>query len=190
MGVRTAWDGRLDVRRALVRGAAVLLLALGGLLALGLTPALATVPGPPVPTGPYGGQLEAPEPGTTYDDEQMLEVGMLALGSINGLAFAGVVIVSRFRGASAEETRHALMNRTAPGVPSGRRPRRSRRTAGASVPAGSRRSSASGGGPGVEEPMADLSSRSLPPVPHQGGPAVPAPRPPAGPALRPAVPRG
>jgi hypothetical protein len=191
MGVRMAWDGRLGVRRALARGVAVLLLALGGLMALGLTPALATVPGPPVPTGAYGGQLEAPEPGTTFNDEQMLEVGMLALGSINGLAFAGVVIVSRFRGASAEETRHALMNRTAPGVPSGLRPRGSRRTgAGAPVPAGSRRSPAPRGGSGVDEPMADLSSRSLPPVPHQGGPAVPAPRPPAVPALRPAAPRG
>jgi hypothetical protein len=158
-----AWDGRLGMRRAFVRAAAVLLLALGGLLALGLTPALATVPGPPIPTGAYGGQLEAPEPGTTFDDEQMLEVGMLALGSINGLAFAGVVIFSRFRGASAEETRHALMNRTDPGMPSGRRPRRTRRT---------------------------RTSASVPPAPHQDAPAVPAPRAPAGPALRPAAPRG
>jgi hypothetical protein len=183
MGVRTAWDGRLGVRRALARGVAVLLLALGGLLALGLTPALAAAPAPPVPTGPYGGQLEAPEPGTTFNDEQMLEVGMLALGSINGLAFAGVVIVSRFRGASAEETRHALMSRTDPGIPSGRRPRGSRRPRTAPAPA-------SPGGWRAEDPHAELWSRSLPPVPHQGGPAVPAPRPPAAPALRPAAPRG
>jgi hypothetical protein len=186
MGVRTAWDGRLGVRRALARGVAVLLLALSGLLALGLNPALAAAPAPPVPTGPYGGQLEAPEPGSTFNDEQMLEVGLLAPGSINGLAFAGVVIVSRFRGASAEETRHALMSRTDPGLPSGRRPRRSRRTRG-----GARGGSpASRGDSRGGDPVADLSSRSLPFVPHQGGPAVPAPRPPAGPALRPAAPRG
>ncbi len=182
MGARGARNGRLGARRGVVRGAAVLLLALGGLLALGLTPALGAAPAPPpvpVPTGPYGGQLEAPEPGTTFDDEQVLEVGMLALGSLNGLAFAGVVIASRFRGASAQETRHALMNRTDPGVPSGPRRRPNRR-----------RSTVAAGTVSVEpvEP-AFRPLPPLPPVPHQGGPGVPGPRPPAAPALRPVAPR-
>lgn len=125
--------GRADGRRGRVtrdrargsRGSAGRALAVGLLivasLLLGAPVALA---GPdPAPT-PYGGALEAPDPGSSFDDEHVLEVAMLGLGTVNGLAFAGVVIVSRFRGSSAEETRRALMARTSRGVPSGpRRPR-------------------------------------------------------------------
>jgi hypothetical protein len=70
---------------------------------------------------PYGGALDAPDVAGEFDDEHLLEVAMLGLGSVNGLAFAAVVIVSRFRGSSVAETRRALMARTSRGVPSGPR---------------------------------------------------------------------
>ncbi|MEJ2887800.1 hypothetical protein [Actinomycetospora aeridis] len=119
--------------RSLVgRLAVVACLVVGGLLVSAQLPD----PGParaadpvsaadPAPApAPYGGALDAPDPGGSFDESQVLEVAMLALGSLNGLAFAAVVIVSRFRGSSAAETRRALMTRTARGVPSGPRPRR------------------------------------------------------------------
>jgi hypothetical protein len=102
MGERArGWVGRVLAGTLLV----------GGSLLLGAPMALA---GDPVPA-PYGGALDAPEPGASFDDEQVLEVAMLGLGTVNGLAFAGVVIVSRFRGSSAEATRRALMARTSQG---------------------------------------------------------------------------
>lgn len=109
------------------RGAAVGLLVAGGLL-LGAElpdpgPALAADPVPAPAPVPYGGALDAPDPGGSFADEQVLEVAMLGLGAVNGLAFAGVVIVSRLRGSSASATRRALMARTGRGVPSGPRPR-------------------------------------------------------------------
>ena len=115
-----------------IQGAARLLV-LTGVLALGLllapVPAFAadSVPAP-VPA-PYGGQLDAPDTAGTFDDERVLEVAMLGLGSLNGLAVAGVLLVSRFRGSasSALETRRALMTRTDRGVPSGPRLRARRR---------------------------------------------------------------
>ena len=109
--------GQHGLRRALAAG----VLVTGALLA-GAPAALAADPVPA--PAPYGGALDAPDPGSNFDEEQMLEVGMLGLGTINGLAVAGVVIVSRFRGSSAQATRRALMARTSAGVPSGpRRPR-------------------------------------------------------------------
>src|SRR3954470_14539437 len=111
MGVRArGWAGRVLAGTLLVTGA----------LVLGTPAALAA--GDPVPVpAPYGGALDAPDPGASFDDEQALELAMLGLGTVNGLAFAGVVIVSRFRGSSAEATRRALMARTSQGIPSGPR---------------------------------------------------------------------
>ncbi len=133
MGERAGHDSRTETARprhrpGSRRGAALLLtlgvLALaflaGGLL-LGAPSASAADPVPAVP-GPYGGQLDAPDPGGTFDDEHMLEVAMLGLGSLNGLAVAGVLFVNRRGSASsALETRRALMARTDRGVPSGPR---------------------------------------------------------------------
>jgi hypothetical protein len=82
-------------------------------------PAPAADPGPV--TAPYGGALDAPDQAGEFDEEHVLEVAMLGLGSVNGLAFAAVVIVSRFRGSSVAETRRALMARTSRGTPSGPR---------------------------------------------------------------------
>jgi hypothetical protein len=137
MGEQAGRDGRTEGARPgrrpgsrprSLRGAALVLtlgvLALaflaGGLL-LGAAPASAADPVPAVPA-PYGGQLDAPDPGGTFDDEQVLEVAMLGLGSLNGLAVAGVLFVNRRGSAgSALETRRALMARTDRGVPSGPR---------------------------------------------------------------------
>lgn len=129
MGERAGRDGRTEGARPRRRRGAVPLLFLGvlapaflaGGLLLGAVPALAADPVPVVPA-PYGGQLDAPDPGGTFDDEHMLEVAMLGLGSLNGLAVAGVLFVNRRGGAnSALETRRALMARTDRGVPSGPR---------------------------------------------------------------------
>jgi hypothetical protein len=123
--------GRGRVTTGGVRGLAAAALTAGVLL-IG-TPALAAPlldaprpaadaaadPGPVA--APYGGALEAPDQPGEFDDERVLEVAMLGLGSVNGLAFAAVVIVSRFRGSSVAETRRALMARTSRGVPSGPR---------------------------------------------------------------------
>ncbi|WP_208114221.1 hypothetical protein [Actinomycetospora succinea] len=102
-------------------------LAVGGLLGSAELPdpgpALAADPVPAPAPVPYGGALDNPDPGGSFDDSQVLEVAMLGLGALNGLAFAAVVIVSRFRGSSAAETRRALMTRTTAGVPSGPRRR-------------------------------------------------------------------
>ena len=109
------------------RLAVVALLALGGMVVSAELPdpgpALAADPAPAPAPVPYGGALDNPDPGGSFDDSQVLEVAMLGLGALNGLAFAAVVIVSRFRGSSAAQTRRALMARTARGVPSGPRPR-------------------------------------------------------------------
>lgn len=117
------------LRRSVARCAATLVLAAGGLLLVGGAPALAdaahgSVPVPSVPAGPsepYGGALDNPEDSSLWSDERVLEVSMLVLGTLNGLAFAGAMIVSRFRGSSASETRRALMSRTDRGVASERR---------------------------------------------------------------------
>lgn len=127
LGTSNTLRGRGGARGVLARIVVVGLLAVGGMLVSAHLPdpgpALAADPAPaPVPV-PYGGALDDPDPGGSFDDSQVLEVAMLGLGALNGLAFAGVVIVSRFRGCSAAETRRALMSRTSRGVPSGPRPR-------------------------------------------------------------------
>lgn len=115
-GPRPAGFVRVLVVACLATGA-----LLGGAQLPGTGPVLVadTVPAP----APYGGALDDPDPGGSFDDSQVLEVAMLGIGALNGLAFAGVVIHSRIRGSSAAETRRALMARTARGVPSGPRPR-------------------------------------------------------------------
>ncbi|MDD7917532.1 hypothetical protein [Actinomycetospora callitridis] len=133
MGERAGRDGRAEgacpgTRLGGLRGAALLLTLgvlapafLAGGLLLGTAPASAADPVPAVPA-PYGGQLDAPDPGGMFDDEQVLEVAMLGLGSLNGLAVAGVLFVNRRGSAGAAlETRRALMARTDRGVPSGPR---------------------------------------------------------------------
>ncbi|MDD7937663.1 hypothetical protein PHK61_04415 [Actinomycetospora lutea] len=109
------------------RFVAVAFLAVGTLLVgaplSSASPALAADPAPAPAPVPYGGALDNPDPGGSFDDSQVLEVAMLGLGALNGLAFAAVVIHSRIRGSSAAATRRALMTRTARGVPSGPRPR-------------------------------------------------------------------
>jgi hypothetical protein len=104
------------------RALAVLALTVGALL-LCSPVSLAADPAPaPVPA-PYGGALDAPEAGDLFSGERALEVAMLALGTVNGLAVAAAVVVSRFRGTNAYATRRALMARTNRGVPSGPRGR-------------------------------------------------------------------
>jgi hypothetical protein len=128
-GVTDRHGRRLRVLAA--RLAVVAVLVVGGLFvsaqlpdpgpARAADPVAAADPVPAPAPAPYGGALDNPDPGGSFDDSQVLEVAMLGLGSLNGLAFAAVVIVSRFRGSSAAETRRALMSRTAAGVPSGPR---------------------------------------------------------------------
>lgn len=85
---------------------------------------------------PYGGALDLPDPGDVASDDQVLEVGMLVVGTVNGLLFAGAMVLSRLRGSSHAATRRALIARTGAGTVSeaGRRPRRARPRAGARVP--------------------------------------------------------
>ncbi|MEJ2865002.1 hypothetical protein [Actinomycetospora flava] len=129
MGESFTLRGRGGARVAGILGRVLVVaaLAVGGLIGSAQLPdpgpALAADPAPAPAPVPYGGALDNPDPGGSFDDSQVLEVAMLALGSLNGLAFAAVVIVSRIRGSSAAETRRALMTRTARGVPSGPRPR-------------------------------------------------------------------
>ena len=116
-------------------GAAVLL----GLLALLLTTGTASAQDGPVPPSgpqPYGGQLTRMDPGDEVSSEKVLEVAMLALGTLNGLAFAVALVASRLRGPSTAQTRRALINRTGAGtVSESRRERRARVRSGRAVPA-------------------------------------------------------
>jgi hypothetical protein len=145
-------------------------------------------PGPGPGPQPYGGQLERVDETDQVTSEQVLEVGMLGLGTVNGVAFVIAMVASRLRGPSTAQTRRALIARTGAGVVSeSRRARRQRlrdRGAGpapapaANAPVGDR----SAGGP------SSLAPRTPPPgaVPAQGGPApreglIPAGRAPAGP---------
>lgn len=135
MSGSTTSTERSPVPRPGRAAAAVLALALLALLALALTTGTAVAAEgdpPPTPT-PYGGLLDRPDPGSQVDFDQVLEVGMLALGTVNGLVFAGAVIASRFRGSSHAATRRALSARTGRGRISEapRRPRTSRGTVGA-----------------------------------------------------------
>jgi hypothetical protein len=150
-----------------------------------------TDPGPQ----PYGGQLEKVDETDRVTSEQVLEVGMLGLGTLNGMAFVVAMIASRLRGPSTAQTRRALIARTGAGVVSeSRRQRRQRlRDRGAdpapahvapspgvhpATPPGDRPA----GGPSAQAP------RTPPPgtVPAQGGPTpreglVPTGRAPQGP---------
>jgi hypothetical protein len=119
---RGAFGGR-GGRTVVARVGAALLF---GLLALLLTAGTASAQDAPAPL-PYGGQLGRMDPGDEVSSEQILEVGMLALGTINGLAFAVAMASSRLRGPSTAQTRRALINRTGAGtVSESRRERRAR----------------------------------------------------------------
>ncbi|MCD2190157.1 hypothetical protein [Actinomycetospora soli] len=112
--------GRGWVRRALL-GAVMIVLA--GLGFAGVASAQDTAPGPQ----PYGGQLGQMDPGDEVSSEQVLEVGMLTLGTVNGLAFVAAMVASRLRGPTTAQTRRALINRTGAGtVSESRRARRAR----------------------------------------------------------------
>lgn len=167
--------GRGWVRRALL-GAVMIVLA--GLGFAGVASAQDTTPGPQ----PYGGQLGHMDPGDEVSSEQVLEVGMLTLGTVNGLAFVAAMVASRLRGPTTAQTRRALINRTGAGtVSESRRARRARSARGAQTPAG----------PVPVGPHAPAGA-----VPQQAGPVgpaapdglVPAARG-ATPPPRPAVPR-
>lgn len=112
------------------------LAVLGGVALIAvLTAVLAAVLGPGEARGadrsgdpgpqPYGGALERVDPGEQISGGEVLEVAMLGLGTVNGLAFAVAMIASRLRGPSAAQTRRALIARTDAGVVS--EPRRERR---------------------------------------------------------------
>lgn len=112
--------GRGWVRRALL-GAVMIVLA--GLGFAGVAAAQDTSPTPQ----PYGGQLGRMDPGDEVSSEQVLEVGMLTLGTVNGLAFVVAMVASRLRGPTTAQTRRALINRTGAGrVSESRRERRAR----------------------------------------------------------------
>ena len=187
-------DGVRDPRRgrAVVAGlgvVAVLAVATALLVALLGGTARAQTGTDPAPQ-PYGGQLEQVDEGDRITSEQVLEVGMLTLGTLNGVAFVVAMIASRLRGPSTAQTRRALIARTGAGVVSeSRRERRERlrgRGAGAAPGAGAPPMAPAGarpaGGPSAQAP------RTPPPgaVPAQGGPApreglIPAGRVPLGP---------
>ena len=156
----------LGVVAVLAVATAVLVALLGG----SATAQTDTDPGPQ----PYGGQLERVNADDEVSSEQVLEVGMLALGTLNGVAFVIAMVASRLRGPSTAQTRRALIARTGAGVVSESRRERRGRAAGpvpaapapgahAKAPAGAR----SAGGPSSQAP------RTPPPgaVPAQGGPA-------------------
>ncbi|HEY2191040.1 MAG TPA: hypothetical protein VGH76_01890 [Actinomycetospora sp.] len=153
---------------------------------------------------PYGGALERVDEGDRVTSEQVLEVSMLALGTLNGLAFAVAMVASRLRGPTTAQTRRALITRTGAGVVSeSRRERRERARHRTSAPSAADApvapaTTAGPGGPRTLTPRTPPAGA----VPAQAGPApreglVPAgrgPQPPAhgrGPHARPGpVPRG
>jgi hypothetical protein len=141
---------------------------------------------------PYGGALEQVDPANQITSEQVLEVGMLALGSLNGVAFAIAMIASRLRGPTTAQTRRALITRTGAGtVSESRRERRERRRRRAPEapsadvapgPVAPEAGAAPAGGPRSLVPRTPPAGA----VPAQGGPApreglVPAGRAPRGP---------
>jgi hypothetical protein len=150
---------RIWVRRALL-GAVMIVLA--GLGFAGVAAAQDTSPTPQ----PYGGQLGRMDPGDEVSSEQVLEVGMLTLGTVNGLAFVVAMVASRLRGPTTAQTRRALINRTGAGtVSESRRARRARADRGPAA----RPVAAPTAGPVPEPPHAPVGA-----VPAQGGgPAAP-----------------
>ena len=115
--------------------AAVLAVATAVLVALlGVGSAAAqtgTDPGPQ----PYGGQLEKVDETDQVTSEQVLEVGMLGLGTLNGVAFVIAMVASRLRGPTTAQTRRALIARTGAGVVSESRRTRRQRLRGTAAPA-------------------------------------------------------
>ena len=90
--------------------------------------ALPSPPPPPVAlppvARPYGGQLDAPDPGEGTDLHGWLGVGLLGLGLVNGIVFGTAATVDNLLAPSADETRRRLCARDHPGrVPGRRRPR-------------------------------------------------------------------
>ena len=77
----------------------------------------------PVPVAvPYGGQLDAPDPGEGTDLHGWLGVGLLGLGLVNGIVFGTAATVDNLLAPSADETRRRLCARAHPGrVPGERR---------------------------------------------------------------------
>jgi hypothetical protein len=148
--------GRGWVRRALL-GAVMMVLA--GLGFAGVAAAQDTSPTPQ----PYGGALEHMDPGDEISSEKVLEVGMLTLGTVNGLAFVVAMVASRLRGPTTAQTRRALINRTGAGrVSESRRERRARGVDRTPVVA-----PAPLAGPAVPPPHAPVGA-----VPRQAGPAA------------------
>lgn len=93
---------------------------------------------PPVVDAPYGGQLDRPDPGDIIDAGGLMGLGLLTLGLLNGLVFAGAATLEGVLGPSAAETRRRLRTRSAPGaVPGGRREVERTVAAPASAPAAS-----------------------------------------------------
>ncbi|MDF2979116.1 MAG: hypothetical protein K0S40_3844 [Actinomycetospora sp.] len=77
---------------------------------------------PAVVDAPYGGQLDRPDPEDIIDAGGLMGLGLLTLGLLNGLVFAGAAALDGVRGPSAAETRRRLRTRSARGaVPGGRR---------------------------------------------------------------------
>ncbi|HWN27202.1 MAG TPA: hypothetical protein VNP37_09580 [Actinomycetospora sp.] len=77
---------------------------------------------PTVVDAPYGGQLDRPDPADIIDAGGLMGLGLLTLGLLNGLVFAGAAALDGVRGPSAAETRRRLRTRSARGtVPGGRR---------------------------------------------------------------------
>jgi hypothetical protein len=186
---RGPWGGRpVVVGLGVVAVLAVATAVLVALLGVGTATAqTGTDPGPQ----PYGGQLEKVDETDRVTSEQVLEVGMLALGTLNGVAFVIAMVASRLRGPSTAQTRRALIARTGAGVVSeSRRERRERLRSRGAAPGPAVHATAPGTrpamGPSAQAP------RTPPPgaVPAQGGPApreglVPAGRAPLGPDGRP-----
>ncbi|WP_018334199.1 hypothetical protein [Actinomycetospora chiangmaiensis] len=152
-------SGRDWARRVLL---ATVVLVLAG---LGFAGVASAQDAPPTPQ-PYGGQLGKMDPGDQVTSEQVLEVGMLTLGTVNGLAFVIAMVASRLRGPTTAQTRRALINRTGAGtVSESRRARRARAAARtrAAAPA-----VVPGHGPVPMPPHAPAGA-----VPPQGGPVGP-----------------
>ena len=134
---------RAGVALAVLTSVVVTLFVTAALLlgASTLGPAASAQDAPPPTAGtPYGGALDLPDPGDSASDDRALEVGMLVVGTVNGLLFVGAMVLSRLRGSSHAATRRALITRTGAGTVSeaGHRPRRERPRAGARVPVAER----------------------------------------------------
>lgn len=176
--------GRVVVGLGVAAVLAVVTAVLVALLGVGSAAAqTGTDPGPQ----PYGGQLEKVDETDQVTSEQVLEVGMLGLGTLNGVAFVIAMVASRLRGPTTAQTRRALIARTGAGVVSESRRTRRQRLRGTAAPAQAHAAASAPAGARPAGPSAQA-PRTPPPgaVPAQGGPApreglVPAGRAPLGP---------